>query len=289
MWYNTGVIELKTVAGAALAMLSRLTPRLEVVMLPDHTTPQDAPQLKTCSKCGIAKPATPEFYSRDKQKPDGLYPYCKSCNSAFRAANRERISESRRDYYAANRERIAAQKRVYYAANTEKIAERGRAYYAANRERARAYREANKEHIAESARAYRAANPERFLAYRGRYTESARAYRAANKEHIAKRILTWTRANPDKARAYKLRRRAREVGAQGAHTSEDIQAQYKRQKGRCFWCGEKVGDTYHADHVVPLSRGGTNDIDNLVIACPSCNCSKQDKLPHEWIQGGRLL
>jgi 5-methylcytosine-specific restriction endonuclease McrA len=38
-----------------------------------------------------------------------------------------------------------------------------------------------------------------------------------------------------------------------------------------------------------LVRGGRNSPDNLVITCPVCNLKKRDKLPHEWIEGGRLL
>jgi len=31
---------------------------------------------------------------------------------------------------------------------------------------------------------------------------------------------------------------------------------------------------YHVDHKIPLALGGTNDLDNLTIACPPCNLSK---------------
>ncbi len=44
--------------------------------------------------------------------------------------------------------------------------------------------------------------------------------------------------------------------------------------GRCFYCGDIGADI---DHVIPKSKGGTNDISNLVIACKSCNRSKKDK------------
>lgn len=37
-----------------------------------------------------------------------------------------------------------------------------------------------------------------------------------------------------------------------------------------------------ADHVVPLSRGGTNDLENLVCCCIPCNNSKSDRLISEW-------
>jgi 5-methylcytosine-specific restriction endonuclease McrA len=40
---------------------------------------------------------------------------------------------------------------------------------------------------------------------------------------------------------------------------------------------------------VPVSRGGSNDISNIVLACPSCNLQKGTRLPHEWPEGGRLL
>jgi 5-methylcytosine-specific restriction endonuclease McrA len=45
---------------------------------------------------------------------------------------------------------------------------------------------------------------------------------------------------------------------------------------------DEVGDKYHVDHVVPLSRGGSDGPENIVISCPRCNCSKSSKLPEEW-------
>ena len=42
--------------------------------------------------------------------------------------------------------------------------------------------------------------------------------------------------------------------------------------------------SYHVDHVVPLSRGGGNGVDNICLACPSCNSSKNNKLLGlEWV------
>lgn len=45
----------------------------------------------------------------------------------------------------------------------------------------------------------------------------------------------------------------------------------------CHNCGST--DKLEIDHVIPLSRGGTNDDGNLQILCKSCNCKKHDKLP----------
>ena len=56
---------------------------------------------------------------------------------------------------------------------------------------------------------------------------------------------------------------------------------FERDGWRCTYCGTAT-DAPHCDHVMPLSRGGSSDFDNLTTACPSCNTSKSDKTPDEW-------
>ena len=36
------------------------------------------------------------------------------------------------------------------------------------------------------------------------------------------------------------------------------------------------------DHVLPLSRGGLHEVNNLVPACRKCNFNKHDKTLEEW-------
>lgn len=81
-------------------------------------------------------------------------------------------------------------------------------------------------------------------------------------------------------------RQARKRNAAGEFTKEDIDKIFQLQKGRCWYCQEKL-EKYHIDHRVPIVRGGTNWPSNLVLACPFCNLSKHDRLPHEW--SDRLL
>jgi len=53
---------------------------------------------------------------------------------------------------------------------------------------------------------------------------------------------------------------------------------YDRDGHRCRYCGERVTAlTRQVDHVVPASRGGTNDVENLVTACVACNRRKGSK------------
>lgn len=41
----------------------------------------------------------------------------------------------------------------------------------------------------------------------------------------------------------------------------------------CWYCGDPPDDV---DHVVPISKGGTNDLQNLVPCCRSCNNCKRN-------------
>lgn len=47
-----------------------------------------------------------------------------------------------------------------------------------------------------------------------------------------------------------------------------------RRGDRCAWCGTHWREDFHIDHVVAVSRGGSNDLSNLVAACSTCNLSK---------------
>lgn len=108
-------------------------------------------------------------------------------------------------------------------------------------------------------------------------------YYAENRDALREQAKRFEQENPDWVRAKKNRRRARLRNAEGSHTREDIQKQYEAQKGCCHWCDEPVGKKYHVDHVIPLSRGGSNGPENLVIACPTCNSAKGTKMPSEFV------
>lgn len=46
----------------------------------------------------------------------------------------------------------------------------------------------------------------------------------------------------------------------------------KRDGDKCFLCGMPLGDDITVEHLVPLSSGGPNHIDNLFLAHKLCNC-----------------
>jgi 5-methylcytosine-specific restriction endonuclease McrA len=56
---------------------------------------------------------------------------------------------------------------------------------------------------------------------------------------------------------------------------------YSRDSFRCLACGRSLRRAkpfdVTLDHVLPVSKGGTNDPDNLYTCCRSCNSSRQEK------------
>ncbi|WP_243997837.1 HNH endonuclease [Methylobacterium sp. E-005] len=50
----------------------------------------------------------------------------------------------------------------------------------------------------------------------------------------------------------------------------------------CAYCGDFNGP-FEIDHVVPYSRGGENEPNNLCVACKPCNRSKGARTPEEWL------
>ena len=100
----------------------------------------------------------------------------------------------------------------------------------------------------------------------------------------------WRKQNPDAYRAIKLRYRANLANAEGNHTGAELKALHKAQNGKCVYCRAALKKGYHADHITPLSRGGTNWITNIQLTCGSCNVKKNSTDPIVFARRlGRLL
>lgn len=56
---------------------------------------------------------------------------------------------------------------------------------------------------------------------------------------------------------------------------------FQRDQWACTYCGE-ASTSLHCDHIVPVSRGGSNDDSNLTTSCKTCNLSKGSKSLEDW-------
>lgn len=62
---------------------------------------------------------------------------------------------------------------------------------------------------------------------------------------------------------------------------------YQAGGGCCYYCGCQVTcKTRTIDHMIPVSRGGMSDMDNLVLACITCNQAKNNRTVREWSAAG---
>ena len=47
----------------------------------------------------------------------------------------------------------------------------------------------------------------------------------------------------------------------------------------CYYCNKQLtNNNFTKDHIHPISKGGTNEIENLTLCCFSCNSSKKNNL-----------
>ena len=76
------------------------------------------------------------------------------------------------------------------------------------------------------------------------------------------------------------------------YTDDELNYIYDKNGGRCWHCGKKLSFTnygqvaergaWEVDHSIPLARGGTDHLNNLVPACIECNRSKGDLTSREF-------
>jgi len=144
----------------------------------------------------------------------------------------------------------------------------------------RQWRTKNPEKEAAQTKRWRKKNPDYFK-IRGRlnyqlhkkaYRKTRRRYYQAHKEEFRERRRRWRAENPDKAKAIKVRHRTRKTNAGGSFTAEEWQALCKKYDNCCLCCGEVKPLTI--DHIIPISEGGSSDIENIQPLCRSCNASK---------------
>jgi 5-methylcytosine-specific restriction endonuclease McrA len=146
----------------------------------------------------------------------------------------------------------------------------------------------------EDAKAWRLANPEKVKAIQDKYIrthpekarERGRRYRLANLEKRREGVRQWRKKhknygrewkqkNPDKLCATKAKRRAKVEGNGGSFTAEQWRFLCTKCSNRCLCCGKRRKLT--ADHVIPVSKGGTSNIENIQPLCGPCNSRKGTK------------
>jgi 5-methylcytosine-specific restriction endonuclease McrA len=268
-----------TPRGAALTFTRKVQAMASIprqqLLLPFSADDDVSPDAVVCRTCNV--PQSPdEFYIKDK-KTGRRATKCKKCTIAY-------VADWQKAEYAKDPEKARAVYRARAAhwreANPEKSNEISRRSNKKNRPKLR-----------ESERAYRAANHEKIREKKKRYKKRHKdvvnaghaRYREANHERLRERHKQWRDAHIERLREIvsdaKHRRRARLAGSGGSHTAAEWNGLKEFYDYTCLLCNRREPEIkLTRDHYIPISRGGTNDIDNIIPLCKSCNSRKHAKL-----------
>ena len=225
--------------------------------------------VKKCTLCGVTYPAAPEYYHRDKQGKFGLVARCKVCmaNLQREYLKTKEGKATRRRYKQSEKGRES--RRRYKRGEAGQEAEKRRRGSEARRMAQAKYRqsESGKQVYRKQRARYR--NTPHEQSQRRKYFKSD-SYKSTSRRY-------WSSPEGKEVRrAQNSRYRANKLSAGGSFTPEEFKALCKFYGNKCLCC-KSQGVPLEADHVVPLSKGGSNDIGNIQPLCRSCNGRKADK------------
>lgn len=217
------------------------------------------PEVRTCHSCGQCFPKSNEFFYITKSRGKQFYrSECKDCTKQQSNARRK------------PKDVVREQHRAWRAKNSELSREIDKRSQLKNRDAIR-----SRERLRSQLRDKEAEN----LRHRKWYS--------LNKQKILakKRIYAQTPQAKALKKANDAKRRAL-ISASPTHfTGADLQQIFLNQKGKCAWCHIDLEVSgYHADHIVPLARGGTNEASNICCACPTCNTKKWALMPDVFLR-----
>lgn len=197
---------------------------------------------KQCCACGEIKPL--DNFHKDKSKKGGHTNTCKHC-AIYRAGkwDRDNVDRSRKNHRESAR-RIRATKE--------------------GKQKVKESRQKNKKQRREYLVRWRKENKEKL------HQQYIRAYNKRKDE-----IKNWFRSHPEKVRVYGKTRLAFVRGAEGKYTAKEWKDLCDKYGNICLCCKEKK--PLCADHVIPVSKGGSNYISNIQPLCRPCNSRKFDK------------
>jgi 5-methylcytosine-specific restriction endonuclease McrA len=145
--------------------------------------------------------------------------------------------------------------------------ERSRANLPHRVEARRKYQEEHKEQISEYKKGWAAENEDSV-------SDSRLKHYKSNRDEVIARSKEWAENNPEKVRRAKTnnlrKRRAARHASLGNFTVEEFKELCERYGDECLACGD-TEVVLEADHVVPLIKGGSDNISNIQPLCGSCN------------------
>jgi 5-methylcytosine-specific restriction endonuclease McrA len=212
---------------------------------------------KLCARCKQVLDVS-NFYT-SKGKING---WCKKCFCAYTSdrakthpRKKELVNAANKRFYEKHKELSYANTVEWRNKNPERYKEITKNYYEANKgvitNRANKFYQDNKDRILRERKEYRINNVISIKEHKKKY----------NKEHRQEKQI---RENY---------RRAKKRNNGGLYTVKEWVDLCNKYGNKCLRCNE-TGIKLTADHIVPISKGGNNNIENIQPLCASCNSIK---------------
>lgn len=236
----------------------------------------ESEEFKVCSSCGERKLAEINFYKIGK-RAQGYRGQCKKCYNKnvtnWQTDNPEKMTKYRKTSHSRHREKRNEASRVYGKTRRDrsKKSTYNKNYWDENKDNLKIknakYRETHKEEIQEQKRSYS-------IEHKEEIATANKEWRDNNREENLQKKRDYGKNNPEVSFRHTQKRRAQKRQTQIEVITRQQWEFMKSIYGyRCIYCGKKTV-ALQQDHIIPLARGGTHTIENIVPACGPCNAKK---------------
>lgn len=144
-----------------------------------------------------------------------------------------------------------------------------------------------KERYQEKTESYKIRNRQHYEEHREEAIAKQHAYYQLHREECIAAVSHWQSEHPEICKAIHRNRNSKK-SVVGSFTPAEWLGKLEEFHNCCAYCGSPTIDILESaltiDHIVPLSRGGSNFIDNIVPACSRCNFEKHTMTAEEFLE-----
>lgn len=227
-----------------------------------------------CRRCFQIKPWTKDYFIWSKR--DGITRLRRDC-----------MVIQRREQYIKHIDRIRKTSKRYRDEHVEEARQctrRWREHYP-DKAKATLERQKSKPDYKAKRKAY---NQRYYQANRAKFAVAKSVWQRQNRDKVKQAHHRYNEKHPEARRNVKRRRDSYARQLPSTFTGSDWRYALEYFHGCCAYCGNppSLFDTYtvlHEEHYIAQINGGGYTPDNIVPACQTCNLSKGDQPPLDWL------